>query len=531
MVKMMPNQIKVMIVDDEILAIEDLEQLIPWRQHGFEIVATATGSQKALELYEKHRPQIIFVDIRMPAMDGLEFSRRVLAYRYPVRIVLLTAYKDFEYAQQAVALGVSNYLLKHDVNEASLLKELNKLRDDLENTFRRDAIVKQRLIKRILTGESPGDWSGGELRLINQNPENLALLLIHPVTPYLERFKAISGMHPVKISDIKEVPLPDGIYCADGFDLDELGFIVLVGMKRVNSQAEERERLYQYALALQNYLCEANHQNVAIIISRSCAQIEVLPLLYQRMIRARQYLVFYHPKQILCSDDLPVITGLQTTDIDRDLQILAQSLRETDCSGVQSAIGELFQGVLSSRNPEQLKRICDELLERLEHYRNHHGLSSLMELHKQGKLNLESLSYYTGLQDWFRDQFDGTIRQVFELNQGRYSKKVQQAISHIRQHYAADLTVENVAGALGISGVYLSQLFKKETHRTFLEYLTEHRIKIAKDLLQSGDYKIYEVAAMVGYKTSQYFSHVFRKVTGVYPVDYREGATRNETGD
>ena len=98
MVKMMPNQIKVMIVDDEILAIEDLEQLIPWRQHGFEIVATATGSQKALELYAKHRPQIIFVDIRMPAMDGLEFSRRVLAYRYPVRIVLLTAYKDFEYA-------------------------------------------------------------------------------------------------------------------------------------------------------------------------------------------------------------------------------------------------------------------------------------------------------------------------------------------------------------------------------------------------------------------------------------------------
>lgn len=102
----MPDPIKEMIVDDEILAIEDLEQLIPWRQHGFEIVATATSSRKALELFEKYRPQIIFADIRMPVMDGLEFSRRVLAYRYPVGIVLLTAYKDFEYAQQAVAIGV-----------------------------------------------------------------------------------------------------------------------------------------------------------------------------------------------------------------------------------------------------------------------------------------------------------------------------------------------------------------------------------------------------------------------------------------
>lgn len=284
----MPDPIKVMIVDDEILAIEDLEQLIPWRQHGFEIVATATSSQKALELFEKYRPQIIFADIRMPVMDGLEFSRRVLAYRCPVKIILLTAYKDFDYAQQAVAIGVANYLLKHEINETSLIRELQKVRSELESSVRRDAIVKQRIIKRILSGESLGDWSNEELGFINQNQEQLALLSVQPDIPYLEQLRIPSGSDPVKLPDIKGLELPDGVNWTEGFDLDELGFIVLAGLKKLNSQAEEREILYQYASTLQHYLGAQIQPSISIVFSRPCRQIEELPALYRAINKARQ---------------------------------------------------------------------------------------------------------------------------------------------------------------------------------------------------------------------------------------------------
>lgn len=242
-------------------------------------------------------------------------------------------------------------------------------------------------------------------------------------------------------------------------------------------------------------------------------------------------MVFYRPKQLLYCEDLPVGSGHAITDLDRNFSALVQGLQAEDATQVQTGIVELFQKIHASWNLDRLRQGCDRLLNRLEQYRGNLGLPSLIELCQQGKLQIDSLCCCADLQAWFGEQYVAAIHQALELGQDRYSRKVQQAIGYIRQHYAADLTVDYVAEALGISGVYLSQLFKKETGRTFLEYLTDYRIHIAKDLLERGDYKIYEVAAMLGYKTGQYFSHVFRKVTGVYPVDCRKGAISDETGD
>lgn len=105
------KELKVLIVDDEILAIEYLRDLIPWREYGYEIVGEATNARQALELFVKHRPQIVISDICMPGMDGLEFCGKILALDSSAKILLLTAYKEFEYAKKAIELGVCNYLL------------------------------------------------------------------------------------------------------------------------------------------------------------------------------------------------------------------------------------------------------------------------------------------------------------------------------------------------------------------------------------------------------------------------------------
>ncbi|RKX71270.1 MAG: hypothetical protein DRP60_15085, partial [Spirochaetes bacterium] len=109
----MQQLVSVMLVDDEIMALNNLKNLIDWEEAGYTIVASETNPRNALESFHKYRPQIVLVDIMMPVMNGLELSREIFALNIPVRILILTSYKDFLYAKEAVEIGISNYLVKH----------------------------------------------------------------------------------------------------------------------------------------------------------------------------------------------------------------------------------------------------------------------------------------------------------------------------------------------------------------------------------------------------------------------------------
>lgn len=102
-----------------------------------------------------------------------------------------------------------------------------------------------------------------------------------------------------------------------------------------------------------------------------------------------------------------------------------------------------------------------------------------------------------------------------------YSRWVNKAMDYVADNYAdSDLSLETVAAHLQISSIHLRSTFKRETGQSLLDYTTEYRIKLAKQLLQTGDFKIYEISEKVGYKTSQYFSQVFKKATGIQPKDF-----------
>jgi YesN/AraC family two-component response regulator len=545
----MGKTIPVMIVDDEILAVEDLQNLIPWGQYGFEIVATATNSQKALDLYQKYHPRILFVDIRMPVMDGLELSRRIRLLGHPVKIILLTAFKDFDYARQALEIGVANYLLKHDINEASLLRELSKLKSELQNESRQNSILRQQFLRKILLhGEIPEDKGGlAGFKLAELSRGRLGLLLVARDVPYLEEFETHHPKGPVGMMDLENMELPEGIDWIEGVDLDGSKFMVITGMKKTNSHSEERDRLYQLALHLQRELKRTaletvlktapkttprtGRESFSIVIPGTCAGFGEVTPLYQKAAKTLDYLVFWGGEKILFAEDLPVSAGPEPVDPAPVLKRIPRMLQEADYPSIQEAIRELFNQILSPWDPAGLRTICNELIFSLEHCRKEHNLPTLEELFKRSRLDTFGLYSVAELQSWFIEQFRLTMEQIQKLKFGNYSKKVQQAVQQIHQYYPQDMSVDTVAEALGISGVYLSQIFKKETGQTFLEYLTEYRIGVARDLLERGGYKIYEVAGMVGYKTSQYFSQVFRKVTGMVPADCREGTVHHEGGN
>ena len=138
--------------------------------------------------------------------------------------------------------------------------------------------------------------------------------------------------------------------------------------------------------------------------------------------------------------------------------------------------------------------------------------------------DIESYEPLYGINE-IRDRFSCLLRELCtDVNDSkRVSNKLQKALRYIHEHYYEDINIDTVSYATEISASYLHQLFKRELARTFLDYLTEHRVNQAKRILRNRDAKMTEVATSVGYRSPQHFSQVFKKITGILPHHYRSG--------
>ena len=123
--------IKVLLVDDESMALEYLKNLTDWEGNGFELIGTARDFDTAMRLFHRYRPDLILSDVRMPGRTGLDFIAEIRQIDANVRVLFLSGYEDFEYARRAIHLGADDYILKSDLNEESLLSRLLPLREKM----------------------------------------------------------------------------------------------------------------------------------------------------------------------------------------------------------------------------------------------------------------------------------------------------------------------------------------------------------------------------------------------------------------
>lgn len=488
--------INIMAVDDEVLALDYIEHLIPWDQTPYRLVAKATDAREAVRLFQKLKPTIMIVDISMPDKDGIALMREILKFGIPVKFIFLTAYREFQYVQEALRLGASGYVLKHDLQGEMLLRELDKAA----------ASLSMELKNRDLHNDKERDYQ----HLV---PGVVCPDRLYPVIGEGDLELFAPPVEPIRCMDFSRYQVVDYVEIADVVKNQFFLNIYLKSVYRYGVLSEELKRLSQ---DIQQIFKEYMGVSVSIAFSLRPCEKGRKKEFYQRLERLIEQRFFLGAGQLMYLQEEPEKMhgeGVPQEEIDQ----LFSNLRKG--REINEALKSSFQKVKGSM--ADFDALVRMLVTGINWQRTELGMPSLYELDQMGVLNRELWRDYKGVEMWFLDQFQLLSRERIIHNQGEGASRARQAVRLIEQKYDQDLSVECIAEALGISGVYLIKIFKQDTEKTITEYLTEYRMEMAKKLILEKRWKIYDLAQRVGYHSAQYFSTVFKKYAGMTPQEYR----------
>ncbi|MCR2806273.1 response regulator transcription factor [Paenibacillus soyae] len=507
------NTLTVMFVDDEVLAIEHLKRMVDWEKEGFRVVGESARPLQALSLVSRLKPDLIFADIRMPHLDGIEFSKRVFASGHRCRIVLLTAYKEFEYVKEAISLGVTEYLIKHDLEPDTLRRELVKVKAAIHEERKNNAVFIRQYLKELTSGNRPSEELSATVSRQEIVKGREFAYVILSIDDY---FAVLPGTNreseDIRNAELPQLPMHDVeiAYLRDG----RIGY--LLSAKPVASRREAVGRCAEAASALCRAIeASCTKQRVVAAYSAPFYKLEDLMGIHRATMEQLTAGMLFDGAAVIGPASARRLT--LTEDHAALLREALDKLQEGDPDSVEASLNVCFEKAAQTRSISYLADICEALTSALEALRYKRGLPSLSEL-----LNEEATARWRtlkGIQAWLITKMEETLSSGTSHG---YSRKVRSAIDYIAAHFAEDLSADSISMNLGISGEHLRHLFKQETGQTLHDYITKYRIEKAKTWLASGHYKLYEISDRVGYKSSHYFSKVFCKAVGMSPLDYAE---------
>ena len=535
--------LKVFLVEDESIMREGLRENIPWQQYGYEYVGDASDGEVALPLIRKAKPDVLITDIKMPFMDGLELSRIVMKELPNTKIIIISGHDDFEYARQAIQIGVEQYILK-PITRESLKKVLIEINEKIEaeqekNNYLRKFQNEMREYEQLSRRNFFEKLFGGQLPIseIYGEAEKLSLDLNGPcfnvVLVTVQKKKGAIDATSMELNEVEKCNeeffqyfMRFNEYLVFRWNMNTYGILVKGEAEVVQSFTERAiqnvtriyetiERNYDWYVAVGNYV----------------ERLSQLTECYSQVNHAFAQRFITPSKHVLTSNGLDMVESVdgdgQFEDVDAS-QMDPEIIKSFLTNGSLEEVGEFIDGYFES--------VRDALRSKL--FRNYLVLN----------IRFATLSYVKGLgceQDGFLKKADavelpdlsmgiGVLREyIYKLlrcaieireqesnNQGH--KMMQGALEYIDSHYMQDsLSLNEVASGIDVSANYFSAVFSQEMNMTFIEYVTKKRMEKAMKLLKQTDLSAAEIAGQVGYKDPHYFSFVFKKTQGCTPREYR----------
>lgn len=526
-----------MIVDDEIIARVGMKSLIDWGKHGFEMVGDAENGAKALELAKEVEPDIIITDIRMPVMDGIELIRAVNELNLGTRFIVLSSYDDFVYVKQAMKLGAEDYLLKLELEAKNLLAILNitrlKIRQERKQTNnigkKKEAIddaTVDKSFKDLLFGYSKDyDQSLNQIKrnIVHKIEDNVICLSIqllkreHDVN-VLE--KSQTTIHASISDTIKQIIPNYGqgrmIY------LGKNNFVIICAMQNSISQKNVTGVILKFCNDIIELLKYSLNIAATVGASNIHSNIKALHLAYKESQEAVESGSLYCPgRSSLYAAIKQVNQKRNYIQLEEELVLLEDALKKSEFESVKKIFEDIksIMQVPYKFSRKSINGICHMLIFIIKRYVVDNKLDITNVWREDPYEMVHELSSIEEYIDWVNEMQINIFKQMNDYHNHHFM--IIKIKKYISENFNKDISLQDAANYLNLSSGYFSRFFSGEMGETFTDYIIKLRIEHAKELIKASNFKIYEIAEMVGYENQHYFSRIFKKVTGLTPQQYK----------
>lgn len=531
---------KLMLVDDEAMIRHQVLSGISWQEYGFQIVCEAENGREAYDLFERHQPDVVITDIRMPIMDGLELADKILK-KYPyTKIIILTGFDDFDYAKKGIELQVMHYLLKPisrgeltDIliktkktldEEIANKKNLEKLKAYYQQSF---PLMRSKFLEELLNGnyresELKEEVAYYQLKLAGQ------LFAVCYIKNDVDL--AVEKKDQVEVLNLQQVALlrfMDSV--KDEFGLGEY-FLGRNAVFLIESFVKDDEQAFLERLeAISDNIIQGAKKyldvDVTIGVGGIVHQLTELEHSKEMALTAYDYKMLQGSGQAIFIHNIEKKTKRSLNLDNAGVRRINRILRTGQFDEYQIFLEDLFCKLIKNdKNSEnmsyllQLYSVVDRISEEMAF--NDFAVEGIKEQLLLRIANQESLEEIKrGLlilgeklihlsSEYRRDTTRDLIYKAKEIIADKYQE--------------ADLSLEYIASALHYSPNYLSSVFKKETDESLNTYIIRLRIEAAKELLTNSAMKSTEIAMNTGFSSSSYFAFSFKKLEGLSPREYRK---------
>lgn len=528
---------RIMLADDEGIVIDSLRFIIEKEFGQNCLIKSAKTGRSVIELAENFRPEIAIMDIQMPGINGIEAMREIKKTNHNIVFIVISAYDKFDYAKEAINLGVLEYLNK-PIERSKLIQVLRKAMGLIEEE--REKRSNELIIKEKLETVVP----------IIENGFLYTMLFQEYFEEDIMNFKQLLGIE-------LEYGFMAVLVCGERQEGNHMTNAVGASVRIQNSYRDVRETVREYfpdiimgsvmANKIAMYLPESKEKldyNERIEIIEKSRELV-------RKLKKRTNVAFRlgigsirHIHEAMNSYNEALTSLIDTTNAVAHVEDLPfkctyadnypvdiekrmfERVEKGDLNGTIAAANSFFNWMeenfvvhITDIRLKVLELILwAERLAYLSGGMTYHFLSR--EEYLPTLLKLNSLEE---LRTWFVDKLSDACRRIVVKIEEQSVGVVSQAKRYIDTHYTKDISLDDVSREVDISPYYFSKIFKDETGENFIEYVTNIRIEKAKELLTDSEYSMKEICCMIGYSDPNYFSRAFKKNVGVTPTEFKEG--------
>lgn len=539
--------LKVMLVDDDVTMRMNLKTLIEWEKVGFIVAAEAANGSECLEKLSHNHYDLVVTDMSMPVMDGVELLENICS-KYPeIYVIAISGYDDYHYVRDSLKQGAVDYILKHELNEKVLTNVLvtvkNKIEERDQNRHRTviqseqlsegRTLVVHKLIKSILSGKIGYDEARSRMDLLEISCDfKNYVFAIAEVGNYPVMDSEREDHFRKSLIDFIEKIISERCSGVATY-LEKPKFVFFIDLGNANSTLYIHQLLYEIFRRIHTVAQKYMDVQLTIATSDPCNDFLKIPDLFHKMKNTIENR-FYEEEAIIWEHNEAIKPETQFSLSGKDIGRLKKILDEGDQEQGQNFLDTLFDKCDTENvSVNFVQMMCVELISAAIQFCMKHNMEELRKELNEIQLKKDYTNKkFMELKGIIKEIYDKLFTQYKTLSQESGGNAyVMKARQYINANYQKEISLADTADYVGISSQYMSKLIKEETQKNFVELLSEKRIAVACDMLDTHNYKIKSIAKEVGFQNYNYFFTVFKKIKGITPVEYEKNIRSRKSAD